>query len=86
LREVFTKVKKQWFHVGDVGTNPDAREGHAEFESLGAVDEDYKWGGVLDYPRDPDAPADEVINCRCSMVSVIPEDAQSNAEVILDRV
>lgn len=85
LGEVFSEVKKQWFHVGDEGSNPDARDWHAEFETLGAVPSDYKWGGVLEYPRDPSAGPNETINCRCSMVSVIPDDADSNADVILDR-
>ena len=83
LGEVFSEVNKQWFHEGDGGSNPDARQNHVEFEGEGAVDSDHKWGGVLSYPRDPSAPADETINCRCSMVSVIPEGASSNAEQIL---
>ncbi len=86
LGEVFSDVQKQWFHVGDVGSNPDARDNHAGFEDEGPVPKDYKWGGVLDYPRDPTAEPGETINCRCSMVSVIPDDATSNAEVILDRI
>jgi HK97 family phage portal protein len=86
LAEVFSDVKKQWIHVGDVGSNPDAREEHAGFESLGPVDKDYIYGGELEYPRDPRASAGSVINCRCSLVSVVPDDATSNAEVILDRL
>lgn len=85
LKEVFSEVQKQWFHVGDVGTNPDARMQHYEFEQEGAVESDHKWGGVLEYPRDPNAGADQVINCRCSMVSVIPDSAYSNADVILAK-
>lgn len=86
MGELFSEVKKQWLHVGDVGSNPDARDWHADFETLGAVASDYKFGGVLDYPRDPAGGAENSINCRCSLVTVIPEDATSNAEVILDRV
>ncbi len=86
LGEVFTDVQKQWFHVGDVGSNPDARDWHQGFEFEGPKPKDYKWGGVLEYPRDPSAGANEVINCRCSMVSVVPDGATSNAEVILDRL
>ncbi len=86
LGEVFSDVQKQWFHVGDGGKNVHARETHVEFEAQGPVPSDYKWGGVLDYPRDPSAGPEECINCRCSMVSVVPDGASSNAETILDNV
>lgn len=84
LGEVFTDVEKQWFHVGDVGSNPDARDWHKDFEDEGPKPKDYKWGGKLEYPRDPNGGAENCVNCRCSMVSVIPDGATSNAEVILD--
>jgi HK97 family phage portal protein len=83
LGQVFSDVQKQWFHVGNSGHS---RPEHQAFETEGAVESDYKWGGVLAYPRDPDADAGQTINCRCTMVSVIPEHATSNAEAILDRV
>jgi HK97 family phage portal protein len=86
LGKVFSKTQKQWFSVGDLGSNPDAREQHVDFENLGAVDSDYQWGGVLSYPRDPNGSASDNINCRCSMVTVIPDDAVSNADVILDSL
>lgn len=86
LQEVFSDVKKQWIHVGDVGSNPDAREWHAGYESLGPVDKDYVYDGELEYPRDPNGSASDNVNCRCSMVSVVPDDATSNAEAILDRL
>lgn len=85
LGEVFSVTKKQWYHVGDTGSNPNARSLHAEFERLGEMDADYKYGGMLEYPRDPAAPASETINCRCSLVTVVPSNATSNAAVILDR-
>lgn len=92
LKEIFSKVNKQWFHVGDVGTNPDARSEHADFELAGddgVVPSDYvyvnpKTGGELLYPRDPNAGADDNVNCRCSWVSVIPDDAISSATSILN--
>jgi hypothetical protein len=93
LNDVFTSVNKQWFHVGDSSTNPDARVEHAEFENSGnkgIVPSSHVWvnpstGGQLKYPRDPGAGASDVINCRCTMVSVIPKDAQSNADQIINR-
>jgi len=92
LGQVFSEVNKQWFHVGDVGANPDAREEHAAFENAGkngVVPSSYEWenpttGAKLRYPRDPQAGAKDVINCRCTMVTVIPETATSNAPAILD--
>lgn len=89
LNEVFTKVNKQWLHVGDVATNEMARVQHAEFESLGEVPSDYQFenietGGKMLYPRDIHAGAADIINCRCSQVSVIPKDAQSNASFFLE--
>jgi len=86
LGEIFSETQKQWFHVGDVGRNPDARENHQGYEDEGNVAKDHVWGGMLQYPRDPNAPAGETINCRCSMVTVIPDDATSNADSILDRL
>lgn len=92
LGEVFTEVHKQWFHVGDVGSNPDARRSHATFEKAGVkgvVPSEFEWidedGSHLRYPRDPQASASSTINCRCGMVSVIPKTAQSNAEQIINR-
>lgn len=84
LRTVFTVVEKQWLHQGDVGSNPNAREWHADFDELGVVEADYQYAPGLAYPRDPRAEAGEVVNCRCSQVSVIPADATSNANAILD--
>jgi hypothetical protein len=85
LGQVFTEVEKQWLHIGDVGSNPDARDWHLGFENEGPQKAGYKWGGVLEYPRDPAADAKETINCRCTMVSVIPETSTSNADIILER-
>lgn len=92
LETVFTDVKKQWFHVGDVGSNPDARERHAAFENegvKGVVPGDHVWinsetGATLRYPRDPNAGPNDVINCRCSMVNIIPKNADSNASEIIN--
>jgi len=83
LKEVFTAVKKQWLHVGDEDINPQARQHHAEFEELGEQDVDFIYPSGLSYPRDPNGPPGETINCRCTLVNIIPEHAQSNAESIL---
>lgn len=86
LQQIFTEVQKQWFTVGDAGSNPNARDEHYGFELEGPQAADYRWGGALAYPRDPNASADQTINCRCTMVSVIPDDAISNAETILESI
>lgn len=87
LNTVFTEVNKAWVHQGDT-SNPDAREEHIAFDELGEVPSGHTWkasdGSELAYPRDPRASAGNVVNCRCSMISVIPESASSNAEAILD--
>jgi hypothetical protein len=89
LGKVFSEVNKQWFHIGDIGVNPDARVQHGEFEKTGVVRSSYVWvnpetGGRLKYPRDFEGGAADVINCRCAWTSVIPPTAQSNAQAILE--
>lgn len=92
LKKVFTVVNKQWFHVGDVLSNPDARKPHAGFENegkKGVVPSEYVYqntdtGGKMLYPRDPSAGAADVINCRCSMVTVIPPESKTNSELIVN--
>lgn len=91
VKQVFTHVQKQWVHVGDVGSNEDARVEHASFESVGnngIVDSDYTYynpttGGRLKYPRDPSGSAGDVINCRCSLSTIVPNDAVSRADIIV---
>jgi HK97 family phage portal protein len=88
LGKVFTEVRKQWLHQGDAGINPDAREEHAGFEALGEVPTAHVWtaedGSQLAYPRDPGGSAGQIVNCRCTMISVIPDTAISNADAILE--
>lgn len=89
LGQVFTETKKQWFHVGDEHSNPDARKEHADFEKDGVVASDYVWynpttGATLSYPRDPQGGAKDIINCRCTMVTVIPKEARSRADLIVN--
>lgn len=89
LSEVFDEVGKQWFHTGDAGINPDARKEHANFEDDGIVPADHIWinpttGGKMRYPRDPSAGAKDIINCRCSWVSIVPKDARSRSDIIVN--
>lgn len=89
LNQVYSKVDKQWFHIGDVGVNPDARVQHLEFEKAGVVPSKFIWtnpdnGAQLMFPRDPNGGASEVINCRCTMVSIIPDDATSSVSDFIE--
>lgn len=89
LGKIFTEVKKQWIHQGDVGVNPDAREEHLGFDEMGEVPSDYVWhaedGSQLAFPRDPNATPGNIINCRCTMISVIPDSAISHSDAILEN-
>lgn len=88
LGQVFSEVEKEWLHQGDSAINKDAREEHVAFEELGPIGGNETWkapdGSELRFPRDPNASAGQVINCRCTMVSVIPDSATSNADAILE--
>lgn len=85
LQEVFSDVRKEWLHQGDDG-NPDARQEHMELDGteVGANEAWLVGGEQLRYPRDPRASAGQVVNCRCTMLSVIPDSATSNADAILE--
>lgn len=66
--EVMPGMKKTWLSAGDsrVRDSHDALDG----KTVGAK-EDFKSG--LGYPRDPRSTADEIINCRCVMLMIPPE-------------
>lgn len=62
-REVLPNLKKQWRRSGKLHSRPshDAADGQVV-----ATDQPFIVGGVpLMYPRDPQAPAAETINCGC---------------------
>jgi HK97 family phage portal protein len=80
LGEVFTKVQKQWLSQDDEHVRPD----HKEFDSLGVVADDYQYAEGLPYPRAYGAAPEQAINCRCTLINVIPDDSASRADVILD--
>lgn len=59
-------LKKQWITVIDGRERTDHRNAH--LQSVG-VDDPFRVGSdLLQFPRDPAAPAGQVINCRCTMV------------------
>lgn len=59
-------VKKQWLAALDSRTRGSHR--HLDGE---VVELDAKFSNGLKYPGDPDGPASEVYNCRCTLVPVI---------------
>lgn len=59
-------IKKQWLAALDSRTRGSHR--HLDGETV-ELDEEFSNG--LKYPGDPDGPASEVYNCRCTLVSVI---------------
>lgn len=67
------EVVKVWNHSGQ-SVKDGARPGHVEMQGQErAIDEDFvnpTTGAELEYPRDPAAPAEEVVNCACYMTTV----------------
>jgi HK97 family phage portal protein len=63
--------KKQWL----TSNLENVRASHldAEQRSLQGIPLDEPFSNGLMHPGDPSGPADEVINCRCTMVAVLPE-------------
>ncbi|MFD3636379.1 phage minor head protein [Streptomyces sp. NPDC058664] len=60
---------KQWIATADVRTRPTHREADKQRTLLR---EPFRVGGAsLLFPGDPRGPANEVINCRCSLIPVV---------------
>lgn len=81
LKTIFTEVQKQWISVGDTHV----RDSHQAYEDEGIVDADHKWGDYLSVPREYGGPPEEVINCRCSVVNIIPPGSESRASAIVEE-
>lgn len=61
-------IRKQWLATLDSRT----RDSHQHMDGQ-TVDVDDKFGNGLMYPGDPNGPAAEVYNCRCTLVYVYPD-------------
>jgi hypothetical protein len=59
-------VKKEWLHSGIFSKG--YRQNHVDFMGLGPVDMDYEFAPGLQFPQDENGDADEVINCRCTII------------------
>lgn len=79
-QELGLKVKKQWISTVDGRT----RERHRKlFQEVRPLDKPFSNG--LMYPGDPAGKAEEVINCRCTIVSVFEGYSKTPKEQELDR-
>ena len=70
-KETGLPLKREWISAEDSRTRSshDAANGQ-----IVGMDEPFTVGGArLDYPGDPSGPADETINCRCSIGFVVPD-------------
>jgi uncharacterized protein with gpF-like domain len=70
-KETGLPLKREWISAEDSRTRSshDAANGQ-----IVGMDEPFTVGGArLDYPGDPRGPADETINCRCSIGFVVPD-------------
>jgi uncharacterized protein with gpF-like domain len=70
-RETNLPLNREWIASGDERT----RETHSEADGqIVGMDEPFTVGGAsLMYPGDPAGPAEEVINCRCSVGFIVDE-------------
>lgn len=74
----------QWWSTTDERVRPSHWAAHMQVRKLG---EKFDVGGhKLDHPGDPTAPADEVINCRCSTLVLHSQDAADEQTRIHDRM
>ena len=63
------KMKKQWLSAHDTRT----RDAHARMDGVTIdLDENFNVYGVkMKYPHDPSGGANNLVNCRCTLISVI---------------
>lgn len=67
---------RRWVAIADDRTRPTHRAASGQVVTL---DEPFTVGGYpLRYPHDPDGPASETVNCRCSQVGVRGEDSEGD--------
>ena len=74
------KVKKEWISTIDKRTRKSHRRLMGEVRDL-----DQKFSNGLMYPGDPNGKAEEVIKCRCTMVSKLVDLEETRKELELDE-
>jgi len=67
-------VKKKWISTNDDRT----RESHSYLDGE-EVDSDDTFSNGLAYPHDPNGEPEEIINCRCTFVSIVDTNLLANA-------
>lgn len=72
MKQSGLKVKKEWIPTLDERT----RDTHAALADEYPIDIEEPFSNGLKYPGDPAGPAEEVINCRCTIGYVFPEDEE----------
>lgn len=73
----------QWWSTTDERVRPSHWAAHMQVRKLG---EKFSVGGhLLDHPGDPTAPADEVINCRCSTLVLHTEEEADKQRDLWER-
>lgn len=74
----------QWWATTDDRVRPSHWAAHMQVRELG---EKFLVGGVeMDHPGDPEAPADEVINCRCSVLVLNTAEDVARQRDLYDRM
>ena len=74
------KVKKEWISTIDKRTRKSHRRLMGEVREL-----DQKFSNGLMYPGDPNGKAEEVIKCRCTMVSKLVDIEETKKELDIDK-
>jgi len=74
------KVKKEWISTIDKRTRKSHRRLMGEIREI-----DEKFSNGLMYPGDPNGKAEEVIRCRCTMVSKLVDLEETRKELELDE-
>ena len=73
----------QWWSTTDERVRPSHWAAHMQVRKLG---EKFSVGGhLLDHPGDPTAPADEVINCRCSTLTLHSQEEADKQRDLWER-
>jgi len=78
----FGPVEKEWM----AESGPRTRESHADANGQTVpLDSPFMVGGyAMDRPHDPSAPAEEVVNCRCSVGFLYPGDRRADGSIVPD--